>query len=722
MRAPLFWAFLVAILLPSPLWADRDDNILCAQSAKFPDLSIAACTRLASSKLPNVDLSAIYNNRGVAWYFKGRFDTAVSDFTQAIDLKPEFAIAYLNRGRAWRRLKDPTKALADFSTALQADPNNADARSERAAALFDQGEIESAIADYDELIRLRPDYVRAYISQAACFVLKYEFDKALAQVNEAMRRAPDDLDVHHRRAELLIQKNDFEAALAEFEAILRLDPKDWRAFTERGELRRLRQQLSAALEDQNYALKIKPDSSVILAHRGDTFKDMGDFERAIADTSRAILLDSTNADAFATRGEVWRLKSNFARAKKDLNRAIELQPKDPENLRLRANVWLDEGALDLALADYDAALRLRPHYVAAIVGRGRVYEAKRDNLTATRLYQQALSLPSADPHTSIPAQSDARSRLNEFQRIEQAEASAKEEARSLASAKQLSEIEAKARAEAETKAKLEYQQRLAAEILARNETAAFEARNKQAVEEARLASEVGIRVALVIGNSTYEAVPMLPNPQRDAEAVAAAFKKLGFQTVIQGRNLTRAEFLSKIREFEDLAAAADWAVIFYAGHGLEMNGLNYLLPIDVRLLSDRDVQDEAISLDRMLQAAERAKKLRLVILDSCRDNPFLSTMRRTVATRSIGRGLARIDPEVGTLVAYAAREGQISRDGNGDHSPFTTSFLKNIVDPKLEINMLFRRVRDEVLQETQRRQEPFMYGSLPGESFYFAIR
>ena len=124
----------------------------------------------------------------------------------------------------------------------------------------------------------------------------------------------------------------------------------------------------------------------------------------------------------------------------------------------------------------------------------------------------------------------------------------------------------------------------------------------------------------------------------------------------------------------------------------------------------------------MLQATERAKKLRLVILDSCRDNPFLVKMNKTVATRSIGRGLARIEPDGGTLVAYAAREGQISRDGNGDHSPFTTAFLKYVVDPNLEINMLFRRVRDEVFRDTQRRQEPFTYGSLPGDSFYFAMK
>ena len=124
-----------------------------------------------------------------------------------------------------------------------------------------------------------------------------------------------------------------------------------------------------------------------------------------------------------------------------------------------------------------------------------------------------------------------------------------------------------------------------AEFQARDEAAALEAKKKQVVDQARLSKELGIRVALVIGNSVYQGVPLLPNPQRDLQAVAEVFKKLGFQTVMSERNLSRAEFLSKLREFEDLAVTADWAVVFYAGHGLEMDGVNYLLPIDVHLLS-----------------------------------------------------------------------------------------------------------------------------------------
>src|SRR6185437_2463396 len=295
-------------------------------------------------------------------------------------------------------------------------------------------------------------------------------------------------------------------------------------------------------------------------------------------------------------------------------------------------------------------------------------------------------------------------------------------ARAAANARELAEAEAKAKAEIEAKAKAEVENRLRAEIKSKEEAIASEAQTKLAIDRVRIGKQRGVRVALVIGNSAYHDVPVLPNPKRDAQDVAATFEKLGFQTVVSESDLTRAVFLSKLRQFEDLAATADWAVIYYAGHGLEMDGANYLLPIDVRLKSDRDVQDEAISLDRVLRATERARKLRLVILDSCRDNPFLIKMQRTVASRSIGRGLARIEPDGGTLVAYAAREGQISRDGNGDHSPFTTAFLKNVTDPNLEINMLFRHIRDEVFRDTQHKQEPFTYGSLPGDDFYFAVK
>ena len=185
------------------------------------------------------------------------------------------------------------------------------------------------------------------------------------------------------------------------------------------------------------------------------------------------------------------------------------------------------------------------------------------------------------------------------------------------------------------------------------------------------------------------------------------------------KNLTRDAMVAAIRKFEDSVEAADWAVIYYSGHGIEVSGINYLIPIDARLRADRDVQDEAVSLDRLLGATERAKKLRLMLLDACRDNPFIPQMRRVMASRSIGRGLARVEPDGGTMVVYAAKEGQVALDGEGRNSPFVQSLVIRMLTPNVEISKLFRLVRDDVLSATNRQQEPFVYGSLPGDDFYF---
>jgi uncharacterized caspase-like protein len=228
-----------------------------------------------------------------------------------------------------------------------------------------------------------------------------------------------------------------------------------------------------------------------------------------------------------------------------------------------------------------------------------------------------------------------------------------------------------------------------------------------------------IRVALVIGNSTYSNVGSLPNAKNDAEKMAETFKRIGFTTVSLGLDLPREKIADALKAFAADADRADWAVVYYAGHGIEFGGNNYLIPTDARLASDRDISFEAVALEQVLLAVEGAQKLRLVILDACRDNPFAKTMRRTTTTRSVGRGLARIDPEGATLVVYAARDGQVAQDGDGSNSPFATALSKYIETPGLEINFLFRKVRDDVFTATGRRQEPFVYGSLPAAEFYF---
>jgi uncharacterized caspase-like protein len=187
-------------------------------------------------------------------------------------------------------------------------------------------------------------------------------------------------------------------------------------------------------------------------------------------------------------------------------------------------------------------------------------------------------------------------------------------------------------------------------------------------------------------------------------------------------DLRKDALVGALRDFAARAEAADWAVVYYAGHGMEVGGINYLIPTDARVASDRDIGFEAVPLEQVLNAAERARKLRLVILDACRDNPFANQMKRTlsVASRSVSRGLAAIEPEAGTLVVFAAKDGETALDGDGVNSPFATAFVKNLQTPGVEVRRLFDYVRDDVMDVTNRKQKPFSYGSISGrQDFYF---
>ena len=185
------------------------------------------------------------------------------------------------------------------------------------------------------------------------------------------------------------------------------------------------------------------------------------------------------------------------------------------------------------------------------------------------------------------------------------------------------------------------------------------------------------RVALVIGNSAYKNVVKLANPTNDAASVAALLKSSGFDVVEAKDNLTNRDMRRAVRDFTEVTRDADIAVVYYAGHGIEVGGTNYLIPIDAVLERDIDVIDEALPLDRLVNAIESARNLRLVILDACRDNPFSKTIKRTIASRSIGRGLAEVDPSVGnTLIAFAAKAGSTASDGSASHSPFTAALLE----------------------------------------------
>ena len=231
------------------------------------------------------------------------------------------------------------------------------------------------------------------------------------------------------------------------------------------------------------------------------------------------------------------------------------------------------------------------------------------------------------------------------------------------------------------------------------------------------ASAVG-RVALVVGNGAYGEIGTLPNPGNDAADVAAALGRLGFE-VTTVRDADRAGLTAALRVFARRSAGADVSLVFYAGHGLEVDGVNYLVPVDARLERDTDVRFETVALYDVLASTVGAS-LRVVILDACRNNPLSRSMQRTGAARSVSRGSfgelneALLGDE--TLVAYVAAAGTTAADGTGRNSPYTSALLAYLERP-LEIGILFREVRARVLESTGGEQRPHEYASLLGEHY-----
>ena len=231
------------------------------------------------------------------------------------------------------------------------------------------------------------------------------------------------------------------------------------------------------------------------------------------------------------------------------------------------------------------------------------------------------------------------------------------------------------------------------------------------------------RVALVIGNAAYQNATPLRNPVNDASALGASLERLGFQVHL-GTDLDLAEMRALIRDFGVAARDADMGLFFYAGHGLQVAGRNYLLPVDATLESETDLDFSAVDSALVQRQLDRGPQTKLLFLDACRDNPFSTTLARSMgATRSanaLGRGLARIEAAGGSLIAFATDPGDVAADGEGRHSPFTAALLEHIETPGLEINVMLTRVRADVFESTKNRQRPWTSSSLIGEVYLAA--
>jgi tetratricopeptide (TPR) repeat protein len=477
-----------------------------------------------------------------------------------------------------------------------------------------------------------------------------------------------------------------DKAIAACTRLLNVNPKNDTAFTNRGNAYRNKGDYDRAIADATEAIRLNPKNDTAFTYRGSAYRNKGDYDRAVADATEAIRLNPKNDTAFNNRGFAYNIKGDYDRAIADYSEAIRLNPQNTLAFDNRGSAYYNKGDYDRAIADANEVIRLNPKLARAYVHRGEGYLLKSDPVKAATEFETALQLN--------PNDADAQKGLERARAAKLAINSASPQGVGTEQAVTTPAISGKPTGPA---------------LVVPPPPAAL---TKPLGSNER-------RVALVVGNSAYSSVQELPNPRRDAAAIAAVLRSLGFQTVMLESDLSRERLVSALRSFAAEADRADWAVIYFAGHGIEVGGINYLIPVDAHLVTDRDVQFEAVPLDQLLGAVEGARKLRLVMLDACRENPF--KMQRTLASRSVGRGFTRVEPAPGTLVAYAAKDGQVALDGDSANSPFATALLKEIKAPGLEIRRLLGFVHDDVMEMTGNRQEPYIYGALPGRQDFFFV-
>ncbi|MBR1125873.1 caspase family protein [Bradyrhizobium lablabi] len=505
---------------------------------------------------------------------------------------------------------------------------------------------------------------------------KRDYDGAVALLNKGLELDPDSALVLNARGLAYSNRGEEEKALADYDAALQKRPNFPSPHNNRGLIYMRRGELQRAYDEIMIALSLNSGTNraLNLYNLGRVQALRKQYDSALAYFAEAKQLTPEAWQIPNYRCTVYADMGRLDEALADCNEVLAQHPKWAGPLAWRGNVYRLKGNLGAALKDYNDAIKFSPNFVRAYVGRAQVHEARKDMAAARADYRSAgAALTKVDDYETTQARAFARERLAAL---------------------------------------------IAADPSLRNQAAGpVTAPGGKAAPPAAATTR---KVALIVGNGAYKSVPRLDNPPRDAKLIADTLRGLGFQTVTLASDLDRDRFFAALRDFGREAERSDWAVVYFAGHGMEIGGVNYLIPVDAKLAADRDAENQAVALEQVIAAVSGARKLRLVMLDACRDNPFEQTMQHTIAMKLVGKGLSNIEPEAGFMVVYAAKHGETALDGDALNSPFATAVAREIKVPKVEVRRLFDIVRDDVWNATNRRQQPFSYGSLPGrEDFYF---
>ncbi|PSO23626.1 caspase family protein [Bradyrhizobium sp. MOS002] len=494
---------------------------------------------------------------------------------------------------------------------------------------------------------------------------KGDYAKVITDATEAIRLQPNQA-TYNLRGSAYYDRGEYEIAITDFDDALKLGPPDSTIFHNRGNAWRGKGDHGKAIADYDTSIKANPKSAFSYQNRGISKEALGDLDGALADINQAIRLDPTLPQPLINRTAIWRVRGDYDRAIADGSEAIRLaKEKQPVNIMTPPNSVLISGYTHRALA----------------------YEAKGDYAHASDDYKATLAIGA----------SDAGSKANQ--------------------------ATAKVRLSLVTDASLPSPRDAPSPAAEPAQAPAGQADAAPPPSPAPAAR--GTRMALIIGNGAYAHVKALPNPSNDARAVAKSLRDIGF-TVSEGVDLDRTAMQKMTRDFLREAARAQVVVVYYAGHGVQVDGRNYLIPVDVELKPGARMTDAMIDMDTIMAGLDDQVRTNILIFDACRNNPMAQQVASVGTSRAIEAASGLAAPTslgsgatlgAGTLIAFATAPGQVALDGEGANSPFSAALARHLGTPGLEVQQMLTRVRAEVVSTTKNKQVPWSNSSLLGEVY-----